>query len=128
MTEKPLHSSKQYFIEFFLICLLLLMVVDGGFILIPSNWQSGYVLLASLIMMADIFIFPRLKPLSDEERRIRLIWILFCIVNLCVALAFILFDFSSRITLGGMMGMLFVSSFLTSAVVFQYLRNRRIIP
>jgi hypothetical protein len=123
MVNRPLHASKQHFIKSLVISWLMLMVADGGFILIPSNWRSGYVLLLSLIMMADIFILIKPNQLLDKERRIRSIWILFGIANLGVALAFVFFEFSPGITLGGMMGILQVSSVLTSFVLIQYLKN-----
>ncbi|MBI3165821.1 MAG: hypothetical protein HYZ24_14150 [Chloroflexi bacterium] len=125
MTEKPL--SRAHYIKFFLISLLVLLVADGGLLLIPSDWRSGYVLIASLIMMATLLIFPKIKSFSGEKRKVRPIWILFGVANVCVALVIVFFDFSPGMTLALMMGILFASGQVTSIVLIQYLKNRKII-
>lgn len=78
-------------------------------------------------MMVDIFILTNAKSLSDKERRMRLIWILFGVANLSVALAFVFFEFSPGITLGVTFAILQVASFLSSLVIIQYLKNKNIV-
>jgi phosphatidylserine synthase len=107
--------------------MLVLLVADGGLLLTPSNGRSVYVLIATLIMMAALLIFPRIKLFSDEERRARPIWILFGVANVCAALVIMLFDFSPGSALPWMMGILFVSGQVTSIVLIQHLKNRKII-
>jgi len=129
MTEHSLFSSKknQFRKKAIVMSLLVLMVFDGIFLLLPRDWQPSYVLLASLVMMAAIFILLRIKPLSEEEKRVRPLWFLLGIANVCVALVFVLFDFSPKSTLLWMMGILAASSQLTSFALIQYLQNRKII-
>ncbi len=127
MEENSLHESRQHFVKRFILSLLVLLIADAGYILVPTIWRSSYVLLASIIMMVDIFILTDQKPLLDKEKRIRLIWILSGLANISVALAFMFFEFSLGITIGAALAILQVSSYLTSLVIIQRLKNKQVV-
>jgi RsiW-degrading membrane proteinase PrsW (M82 family) len=127
MSKNSLPSSRKHYFIFMMIELSIILPALGVFLLIPQNYRLYYALLAAIIFMAGILLMPLLKPLSEEEKRVRPFLVLFG--SLIISGVFLLFflDVPPENTQPWLMTIVFLSGFMSSGVLFQYLGNRKII-
>lgn len=127
MNESPKLTDGQYRVLFTLIALAILCFSMGIPFLIPEKYHSHYALLASIISLVDVLILPSLKKgrMSDDEKRT---YPLFIVMGLILILVSSILLYMNMEPDYWMWSFVFPSGFLTSAILFQYLRNRNIIP
>jgi hypothetical protein len=127
MNEIPKLTNRQYRLLFALITLAIFCFATGLLFLIPEKYYSYYALFAPIIFLVDVLILPLLKKqrMSEDEQRA---YPIFIFMGLALIMASLILLYINRQPDYWIYSFVLASSFLTSAVVFQYLRNRKTIP
>lgn len=127
MNDSRKFSARQYRLITCLIALIIYFFVVGIFFQIPEKYHSLYALLLSVIFLADVMLLPSLKngERSEDEKR-AYPW--FVILALGLVLASSVFIYLKMQPEYWIFSFITVSSVFTGFVIFQYLRDRKIIP
>lgn len=127
MNESPKLTDGQYRLVFTLIALAILGFSTGIPFLIPEKYHSYYALLASIIFLVDVLILPSLKKgrISEDEKRTYPFFVAMGLVLILVSSILLYMNIKPSYW---MQSFVFPAGFFTSGVLFQYLRNRKIIP
>jgi len=104
-----------------MIGLSIILPAQGVFLLIPQNYHLYYALLAAIIYIANILLIPSLKPLTEEEKRVRPVFVL--LGSLIISGVFLLFflDVPPENTLPWLMTIVFFSGYMSSSVIFSFI-------
>ena len=123
-------TKRKYYFIIVSISLVVLLIAGGAFFLIPETYRPYYGLGASFVFMIDVLIMPSLKSgiLSDDDKKARPFWILLGILIIFEALVFVFSELSPQDAFPWIFSIVEVSSLLTSFVLYQYLRERKVIP
>jgi len=126
MNVPPKFRDKQYYLLFTLIFLAIWCFAIGFLLLIPEKYHSYYALFASIIFLIDVLILQSLKKgrISEDEKNMHHLF--FSIGSVLILVSSILLYMNIQPDYF-IFSFVFASSFLTTAVVFQSLRNRNII-
>jgi hypothetical protein len=117
----------QYYLIFAFIFLVIWSFAFGILHKIPETYHPHYALFVSMIFLVDVLCLPPLKKwkMSEDEKRG---YVGFCVMGLILILWSLILLFMKIHPGSWMWSFVFSSSFLTSAIIFQYLRNREVIP
>lgn len=121
MSKSLLSSSCKNYFVFIMIGLSIILPAQGVFLLIPQNYHLYYALLAAIIYIANILLIPSLKPLTEEEKRVRPVFVL--LGSLIISGVFLLFflDVPPENTLPWLMTIVFFSGYMSSSVIFSFI-------
>jgi hypothetical protein len=127
MTESNKLTEWQYRLIFTLMFLIIWAFAFGVLRLIAEKYHSNYAFFASIICLVDVLILPLLKKkkMSEDEKNT---YPLFLTIGLVLILWPSILLYTNRQPGIWIWSFVYASSFLTSAIIFQHLRNHIIIP
>lgn len=127
MNESRKYTDRQYRLIASLVAVIIYSLVVAVFFIIPEKFHSHYSLLLSVVFLIDVLLLPSLKKqtMSRDEK-----WAypLFVIMGLGLILASSILLYLDLQPKYWIFSFITVSSLLTGLVVYQFLRNRKIIP
>lgn len=120
-------TDKQYRLLFMVMTLAILCFISSILFVIPEKYYSLYALFLSVVFLVDVLIFPRFQAgkISEDEEIGSILFLVMAFVLILSSLFLLYLGVQPGYW---MLSYVFSAGFLTSMIIFQYLRNREIIP